>query len=224
MTAVISTRTGSRSGFSLIEMIVVVAIMAVLAGVAVPYYQDAVSDARKNTLKSNVASLRKVINEFRGDQGRGPFRVQVRADGSLVLDNPKALGPTGSELTNGPLQVKPDSNIVSRRTNLKYLPNLPVLEDPETGAQIVGADAAAPLKWAFKSTSSAYFSDVNGDKKFDMDKEFAWVDADGDGNFATSTDSKLFNATGTMDFITADVIQPLDYIDIVVTDSQGTTY
>lgn len=53
-----------RAGFTLIEMLIVIAIVAVLAGVGYNYYQDSLSEARENTVRYNLKIVRDAISRY----------------------------------------------------------------------------------------------------------------------------------------------------------------
>ncbi|WP_457393611.1 type II secretion system protein [Roseateles sp. P5_E1] len=59
-------------GFTLIELIVVMAIVALLAGIAAPRYFHSVDRARENSLKSSLRVMREAIDHFAADRGRYP--------------------------------------------------------------------------------------------------------------------------------------------------------
>ncbi len=50
-----------RSGFSLIELLIVVAIIAALVGVAVPFFQDNLSEAQRTKAKQDLEIIKKSI-------------------------------------------------------------------------------------------------------------------------------------------------------------------
>ena len=74
----------NKKGFSLIELLIVVAIIAVLAGVAIPYYNDYIIDSRTSVLQNNLATIRKAINQFRADNQRGPILRQIKEDSTEI--------------------------------------------------------------------------------------------------------------------------------------------
>jgi general secretion pathway protein G len=61
-----------RSGFTLIELMVVMAIIALLLTIALPRYFGSVDRAREATLKQSLAVMRDAIDKFYADNGRYP--------------------------------------------------------------------------------------------------------------------------------------------------------
>ena len=61
-----------RAGFTLIELIVVFAILALLVSLAVPRYFAHIERAKEATLKQDLNVMRDAIDKFYGDKGRYP--------------------------------------------------------------------------------------------------------------------------------------------------------
>ncbi len=61
-----------RRGFTLIEMLVVMTLIALLLTLAVPRYFRSLDYGRENVQRQNIATLRDAIDKFFGDQGRYP--------------------------------------------------------------------------------------------------------------------------------------------------------
>jgi general secretion pathway protein G len=67
---------GSRLGFTLIELMIVLTIITILVSIAVPMYQKAVLRARESLLRSNLFTLRSVIDEYAYDKQKAPQTLQ----------------------------------------------------------------------------------------------------------------------------------------------------
>ncbi len=66
----------ARGGFTLIELIVVMAIVALLVGIAAPRYFNSVERARDNSLRTSLNVMRDAIDKFAADKGRYPAALQ----------------------------------------------------------------------------------------------------------------------------------------------------
>jgi general secretion pathway protein G len=63
-------------GFTLIELIVVFAILALLVSLAVPRYFAHIERAKEATLKQDLNTMRDAIDKFFGDKGRYPDTLE----------------------------------------------------------------------------------------------------------------------------------------------------
>ena len=64
------------SGFTLIELMVVMAIIALLLTVATPRYFKHLDRAREATLRETLSVMRDSIDKFHGDNGRYPAALE----------------------------------------------------------------------------------------------------------------------------------------------------
>jgi general secretion pathway protein G len=70
------TKPDRRRGYTLIELIVVMAIISVLIAIAVPLYQRSIVGAKESLLKNNLFTLRTTIDEYTYDKKKAPQQLQ----------------------------------------------------------------------------------------------------------------------------------------------------
>jgi general secretion pathway protein G len=82
-------RTSKRQrGFTLIELMIVVAVIALLVGVALPTYRQALDRARESVLKENLFILRQTIDRYFADKGYYPQSLQALQDEGYLRSIP----------------------------------------------------------------------------------------------------------------------------------------
>jgi general secretion pathway protein G len=69
--------TGRRRGFTLLELLVVMAIIATLLTIAVPRYFRSLQRSREAVLQQDLTALRESIDRFYGDTGKYPQTLAV---------------------------------------------------------------------------------------------------------------------------------------------------
>jgi len=74
------TRTGKSRGFTLLELMIVLTIIAILVGISIPIYQAVILRSREATLKSNLHSMREVIDQYTADKKKAPQALQDLVD------------------------------------------------------------------------------------------------------------------------------------------------
>jgi general secretion pathway protein G len=75
-------KNGREKGFTLLEMMVVMAVVVILATIAAGQYQRTVVRARESALHSDLSVLRKAINDYTTDKDCGPSSLD-----DLVTNN-----------------------------------------------------------------------------------------------------------------------------------------
>jgi general secretion pathway protein G len=64
------------AGFTLIELMIVMAVITVLVSIAVPMYQKSIMRSKESVLKNNLFTMRTVIDEYTYDKGKAPQSLQ----------------------------------------------------------------------------------------------------------------------------------------------------
>ncbi|SRR5579884_575398 len=63
-------------GFTLIELMVVMAIISVLLAIALPIYSKSITRAKESVLRNNLFTLRSMIDEYTVDKQQAPQSLQ----------------------------------------------------------------------------------------------------------------------------------------------------
>src|SRR6266571_4340267 len=76
---------GNReAGFTLIELVVVVSIIAILAAIALPQYKAAIVQSKEAVLREDLYRLRDLLDQYWSDKGKYPESLDALvADGYL---------------------------------------------------------------------------------------------------------------------------------------------
>jgi general secretion pathway protein G len=72
-------RTHSSAGFTLLEMVVVLAIVGILAAIVAPSVVSALTRAREASLQQDLKIMRKLIDDYYGDKGVYPPSLKALA-------------------------------------------------------------------------------------------------------------------------------------------------
>ena len=85
-----------KEGFTLIELMIVVAIIGILAAIAIPKFADLIRKSNEGATKGNLGSVRSALSIYYGDQ-EGLYPQTPNAltiSGDYMASIPKAKTPT----------------------------------------------------------------------------------------------------------------------------------
>ena len=140
----ITRRLRNQRGFSLIELIVVVTIIGILAGIALINVRTAQTKAREAALKDNLFQMRKAIDNFYADKQRYPASLEelvpnyirkipsdpitMQQDWETVMDDPLSLDGEMEAETDPNATGQPGIIDVKSRAEGQTLDNVPYNE------------------------------------------------------------------------------------------------
>ena len=78
----------AERGFTLLELIVVIAIIGILATIAMPAMKDMPRRANEAVLKTNLRTLRDVLDQFYGDKGHYPPSLDALVESGYLRKIP----------------------------------------------------------------------------------------------------------------------------------------
>ena len=91
----------SRSAFTLLELLMVVAMLAIVAGGSLMMFGDSEDDAAEQISLSEIQQIKKALLQFERDTGRlpkqGPFNLDSQPGGAVPLSNLPAYVLPGQE-------------------------------------------------------------------------------------------------------------------------------
>jgi general secretion pathway protein G len=78
----------NNKGYTLIEMMTVIAIMGILASIAVPSFQRSIVRSREASLRNSLFVLRDVIDQYYGDFGEYPESLEILVEKRYIREIP----------------------------------------------------------------------------------------------------------------------------------------
>jgi general secretion pathway protein G len=83
-----NTQARRSRGFTLIALLVVLAIIATLLTVAVPSYFNSMDNAKETALRKDLSVMREAIDQYHGDKGKYPETLQELVAGRYLRSIP----------------------------------------------------------------------------------------------------------------------------------------
>lgn len=82
-------RGGGQRGYTLIELIIVMAIIGILVGIAIPMYTNAIRRSNETLLKNNLFVMRNAIDEYTFDRKMAPQNLSDLVDEGYLREIPQ---------------------------------------------------------------------------------------------------------------------------------------
>jgi general secretion pathway protein G len=126
-----------RFGFTFLELMIVMAIIAVLMAVALPIYTRAIQRSKESVLKNNLYSLRTVIDEYTYDKQKAPQTLQDLVSDGYLRQVP--MDPMTNSSDTWKLVMEDASNTVNQTE--------PGIFDVRSGAQGTSLEGTPYAEW-----------------------------------------------------------------------------
>jgi len=78
-----------RKGFTLIELIIVLSIIGILLGLALPEFRNSIKKTREAVLKEDLFQFRKLIDQYYQDKGKYPLTLQTLVEEAYLRKVPE---------------------------------------------------------------------------------------------------------------------------------------
>jgi prepilin-type N-terminal cleavage/methylation domain-containing protein len=142
-----SKKSLKRGGFTLVEVLIVVVIMAILAATIIPQFSDSTKDAKTNTAKFNLHTIRSQIQLYKS-QHEGKLPTATLAELFSKTDGKGVVG-TGATHVYGPYLSEIPANPFTGKATVAA-----ATSNPPTAA--TGTDNAG---WLYHAASGEVFID-----------------------------------------------------------------
>lgn len=132
------SRTNSRAGgFTLIELIIVISVIAILLAVAIPVYRIHLVHAHEAVLKQDLASMRTAIDQYTYDKNKAPQDLSDLVSSGYLRAIPKDPFTDSTE-TWQPVQ---DDSVMSMDQTQSGI------NDVHSGSNQMSSDGTAYSSW-----------------------------------------------------------------------------
>lgn len=139
----VDPKTGRESGFTLLELIVVIAIVGILAAVAMPKLKDVPRKANEAVLKTNLHTMRDLIDQHYGDKGRYPASLQALVDAGYLRKIPNDITKRSDTWVEIQEEVDPDNPPVETEEG----DGQPGIVDVKSGSTAISLDGTPYSEW-----------------------------------------------------------------------------
>ena len=125
-----------EQGFTLVELMIVISIIAILLAVAIPNYTQSIKHANESVLKQNLFTLRSSIDQYTLDKAKAPQSLDELVSAGYLRVIPK------DPITNAQdwVPVEDDSLMSADQT-------APGISDVHSASQATASDGTPYASW-----------------------------------------------------------------------------
>ena len=132
-----TTRARALHGFTIIELLVVLAVIGMLLAIAAPRYVQHLDNAREVVLKQDLQQMRDAIDKFYADQARYPATLDELVTKHYLRSIP--VDPITDRADTWKLQNQQGQTIAGQPASVAF--------DVHSGASGQGLDGTAYATW-----------------------------------------------------------------------------
>ncbi|MDQ2901767.1 MAG: type II secretion system GspH family protein [Acidobacteriota bacterium] len=126
-----------RDGFTLIELMIVMAIIVILVSISIPYYQKSIQRAKESVLHNNLFTIRTVLDEYTYDKQKAPQSLQDLVSDGYLREVPR--DPITGDNTSWKIIMEDAGQSVNQ--------NEPGIFDVHSGSDKMSLDGTPYSEW-----------------------------------------------------------------------------
>ena len=170
-------RTAAQKGFTLVELLIVVIILAILAAIVIPQFSSATTDTQEAALDANLGGLRNAIELYKAQHTGYPGATASSGGSCTATKGSGAINTAQAFIDHLLMYTDASGNACSvGDTTFKYgpylrksVPNDAVTQKGSQASEIAVSTSGAPLApaaatggWAFDTKSGQIVMNSNG--------------------------------------------------------------
>src|ERR1700736_3603657 len=130
-------KTRRSSGFTLLEMMIVISIMVILMSIALPIYNQSVVRSREAVLRNDLFQLRSLISQYTLDKQKAPQSLDDLVSAGYI-----------KQIPNDPMTGSHSSWTVDQEDTVMSVDQQdPGISDVHSGAAGTSSDGTAYSSW-----------------------------------------------------------------------------
>ncbi|HEY1657037.1 MAG TPA: prepilin-type N-terminal cleavage/methylation domain-containing protein [Candidatus Sulfotelmatobacter sp.] len=129
-------KLGRSSGFTLLELMIVISMILILMSIALPIYSQSVLRARESVLRQDLFELRSLISQYTLDKQKAPQGLDDLVQAGYLKSLPK-----------DPMTNEANWEVVQEDVLLSADQQDPGIDDVHSASNATGTDGTAYSTW-----------------------------------------------------------------------------